>query len=233
MVNTSKYQDFDHDAFARSKGRGDFWGQIRRTVNGKSVSEEQIDLIVSAITIGLNLKGKDIVLDVACGNGALSARLFRKCRELHGVDLSEYLISVAQEHFQSPPQYTFTHGDAVCFLRETNDPEKFTKAVCYGSFSYLDETAASEALTLLYERFEGVQRVFIGNLPDLDLSERFFTVSTPPKVDLKKNTTSIGIWRTKDEFRALAEAAGWKADFKTMEGEFYASGYRYDVVLVR
>src|ERR1700730_11993251 len=62
----------DHDTHARSVAADAYWKQIRRTVNGEPVDEAQIGLIVNAITDALSLRRDDLVLDLACGNGALS-----------------------------------------------------------------------------------------------------------------------------------------------------------------
>src|SRR5579863_3993990 len=69
----------NYDAHARTVAPNGYWQQVRRTVNGKPISETQIMLIVKAITIGLSLNTADIVLDLACGNGALSSYLFDEC----------------------------------------------------------------------------------------------------------------------------------------------------------
>ena len=100
MLNDKKkYSKFDHDKYAKTRAPDDFWGQVRRTVQGVPVSEDQIKLIVSAISSALNMKSADTLLDLACGNGALSYLLFDYCAEYLGVDLSEYLISIAKENF--------------------------------------------------------------------------------------------------------------------------------------
>lgn len=231
-INRS-YIDFDHDEFARSRPRDDFFGQIRRTVNGKPVSEDQMELIEKTIATNLSLRPRDRVLDLACGNGALSCRLFGLCEELHGVDLSEFLISVAQEFFETGPKYTFSQHDMVDFLLNTQTPTRYNKALCYGSFSYLSESAAKQALSLLYSRFTNIERVYVGNLPDYDRRHMFFTQNMPSEVDLRSHTTAIGIWRSEPDFRALAIDCGWTPTIYRMEHEFYASQYRYDALLER
>lgn len=230
---SSDYRNFDHDTFARGKGSLDFWGQIRRSVNGKPVSEKQIGLIVKTITNALELKKTDGLLDLACGNGALSARLFESCKALHGVDLSGFLITVAKENFEKTPEYSFSEGDLVSFLEEDVSPFKYTKALCYGSFSYLSAIAASKALCLLASRYHNIERIFIGNLPDINLRNKFFTKSTPPEKYLKEHTTAIGIWRSEDEFVQIAKDAGWQAKISRMESAFYSADYRFDAVLER
>lgn len=81
---------------------GDFWRQIKRTVNGEPVSDEQISMIVSAIRDALAFSPEDQLLDLACGNGALSQYFFDECENFLGVDVSEILIDVAKRYFEQP-----------------------------------------------------------------------------------------------------------------------------------
>lgn len=233
MTEKPPYSNFDHDKFARSQQPKDFWSQIRRTVNGKPVSENQIATIVGKIVNSLYLSKSDNLLDLACGNGALSSRLFDYCSKVHGVDLSEYLIEVANENFQRPGTITFTACDAKNFL--VNDPHaaQYTKVLCYGSFSYFSATSAEAILKILCEKYVNVSHVFIGNLPDYDKRNKYFTHSTPSEHQLTQHTTSIGIWRTRSAFEKLATNAGWRASISEMPKDFYGAGYRYDVTLER
>lgn len=227
------YETFDHDAYARTRARDDYWGQVRRTVRGTPVSDEQIGLIVDAIKTALALQASDVVLDLACGNGALSSRLFDSCASLLGVDASEFLISIAKEQFESAPRFRFERGDAVAYLHTEADPQRFSKALCYGSFSYFAAPAGREALELLRRRFSHVQSVFIGNLPDRERVSAFYTDGMPMAEELADHQSAIGIWRTRDEFARLADDAGWDSQIRVMPTGFWAAHYRYDVLLTR
>jgi len=66
----------NYDAHARSVPADAYWAQVRRTINGEPIDGAQIALIVKAITAGLSLKQGDSVVDLGCGNGALSSYLF-------------------------------------------------------------------------------------------------------------------------------------------------------------
>ena len=55
----------------------DFWGQVMRTVNGKPVGEEQIQMIIDSVISTLEITESDVLLDLCCGNGALTDRLFK------------------------------------------------------------------------------------------------------------------------------------------------------------
>lgn len=211
---------------------GDFWRQIKRTVNGEPVSEEQIAMIVQAIDEALLLGPDDRLLDLACGNGALSQYFFGKCEDFLGVDISAVLIEVAQRYFERPGR-KFLLSDVADYILNECQPEHFTKVLCYGSFSYFTEESARLVLTRLSNDFCNVQRVFIGNLPDLRLQHLFYRDGRDHGLELKSADSLIGIWRSEEEFRQLAADCGWQAHISRMPQAFYASHYRYDVLLTR
>jgi SAM-dependent methyltransferase len=227
------YRIFDHDAHARSVPPDDFWGQIRRTVGGRPVADEQIGLIVEAIVSGLQLGTDDRLLDLACGNGALSARVGQACGSLLGVDSSEYLIEVARKNFERPPGMRFERADAAEYAASEQHPEDFTKALCYGSFSYFPEDTAVAVLEALRSRFIRVSRVLVGNLPDRDRMGLFYSGRAPALGETSDPQSQIGVWRSRQEFAALAARCGWNATFREMPPAFYAAHYRYDAVLTR
>ena len=211
----------------------DFWGQVKRTVGGQPVTQAQIDLIVAAVKQNLQLHPDDLLLDICCGNGALTTYFFSACRGGVGVDFSEFLIEVARKHFAKREEERFVLGDVVEFARREAAPERITKAMCYGSFQYLPHAAAAELLQLLQQRFVGLQRLLIGNIPDRDrLHDYYREKDYVPGIE-NSPSTPIGIWRSEDEFRALAAAAGWQCTFSRMPADYYAAHYRYDAVLTR
>ncbi|MDG2113706.1 MAG: hypothetical protein P8N02_13955, partial [Actinomycetota bacterium] len=65
-----------HKVYPQQFDRNDFWSQIKRTVNGEPVSEEDIGMIVDQVTGQLQLASADHLLDLGCGNAALAARMF-------------------------------------------------------------------------------------------------------------------------------------------------------------
>jgi SAM-dependent methyltransferase len=212
--------------------REDFWGQVKRTVNGKPVSQDQIDMIVDAVKTGLELEKDDVLLDLCCGNGALSRLLFESCAGGVGVDYSEVLISVAKEYFEASPREVYVLQDAVEFLSEMSDPGRYTKAVCYGSIQYLPRHQADELLRLLRERCTGIRALYIGNVPDKAHIDSFFRPEEYREGMENDPCSMIGIMRTQEEFSRLAASCGWKASFHSMPRNFFAAHYRYDVLMV-
>jgi len=223
----------NYDAHARSVAADAYWKQVRRTVGGEPIAEAQIALIVNAVVAGLSLAPTDVVLDLACGNGALSSYLFDKCAGLVGIDISPYLIEIARKDFAQPPNYRFYAQDAASYLMHERDTSIFTKALIYGAFQYFSRDDAIIILKALGERWSGVTTVFIGNLPNRRHADRFFGERRPTEADLNDHEARIGIWYRPEEFEALAQAAGWRASCSSMPADFDASTYRFDVTLVR
>ena len=225
------YPKSDYKEYPKTLDPDDLWGQVRRTVNGKPVSEAQIALIVAAIRDGLQFSKEDIVLDLACGNGALSSYFFADCCSLHGVDFSPYLIEVATKRFQVPGKSTFMVDDAVHYVQKEPDADRFTKALCYGSFAFFTEADAQQVLRGLRNRFVNVTRLFIGNVPDRDRAHLFYPPGTDYTSELKDHAAQIGIWRSKAEFHALAAEEGWELTPSLTPPEYYAAHYRFDALL--
>lgn len=211
----------------------DYWGQVKRTVNGKPVSPEQIGLIVDSITDGLQLGSDDVLLDLCCGNGALTSHLFARCAGGLGVDYSKFLIDVANSRFSRNASERYVLADALDFVQNGQDPGNFTKALCYGAFPYFGPDAARSMLRGLNLRFERVTHLYLGQLPDKSRIGRFFTDRDPLPGEADDPGSLLGLWRTPEELTALAEEAGWTAQPIHQPDRFFASHYRFDALLTR
>lgn len=224
--------EVDFKDYPKTVAPQDFWRQVKRTVHGQPVGDDQIAMIVEAVGRALEFQPQDILLDLACGNGALSHFFFGQCQEFLGVDYSEVLIDIARANFERLG-CRFMLDDVAAYVCQEQNPERFTKVLCYGSFSFFTEKTARLVLRRLNASFQQVERVFIGNLPDLSRHMDFYTDGHDHGHELKNSESKIGIWRSEEEFRVLAADTGWKAAFFRMAPSFYAAHYRYDVLLTR
>ncbi|MGE4192818.1 MAG: class I SAM-dependent methyltransferase [Pseudodesulfovibrio sp.] len=222
-----------YDEVVRRCEPDDFWGQVMRSMGGNRFPEERVEMIVSAIIEGLDLREDDYLLDLCCGNGALSTRVFARCRGGYGVDFSGELIRVARENFEDSPRETYQLGDVVEYLGLEPRPERFTKVVCYGSFQCLAQDDARRFLADINRRFVGVSRIFLGNMPDLDRLDDYPAGKRHSKGCEREHNSMFGVWRTKDEIVELAREAGWSAEVSTMPSSFPAATFRFDAVLTR
>ena len=234
MTKESWPKDFIHKEHPKSCAEDDYWGQVSRTVSGRPVGQEQIDMIVAAVCDGLRLDPRhDVLLDLGAGNGALASRFFRSCRSYLGIDFSAHLLKIARKDFERQPNFRFVEADMLHYVESEPQPESFTKALCYGAFSYLSQADAQRMLLLLYHRFHNIESIYVGNLPDKDRSRLFYTDGRDLERLLDDCSTPIGVWRSKHDFEGLAVSAGWQTSFHQMPQSFYSAHYRYDAVLRR
>jgi cyclopropane fatty-acyl-phospholipid synthase-like methyltransferase len=223
----------DYNRHVADSAPDDFWGQVKRHVFGRPVGADQIELIVDAATRALSLEADDVLLDLGCGNGALAHHLFGACSEYFGVDISTALVTVANANFAAGPHFAFTVDDVADYVSREARPERFTKVMCYGTFPYLVQESATHVLQTLATRFPNVRRVFLGNLPDLERVNAFYPGVSALHPALGNPLSEIGIWRTPDVFKQLAEETGWSVELTNMPSSFYAAHYRYDATLSR
>lgn len=232
MNDRMEYPKSDYKEYPKTLPPDNLWGQVRRTIYGKPVPDEQIQMIVDSMRDGLLLSGGDRLLELGCGNGALSRYLFDGCVEFVGVDFSDYLISVAQRNFEAPGR-RFIADDAIHFLRREIHPERFSKALCYAMLSYLSDAQTGAVLSELAMRFTGIATLFLGNLPDREHAHRFFPEGKDFSAELDDPASQIGQWRSPEQLEALAAQAGWRTRIERMPSNFYQAHYRYNAVLER
>lgn len=209
--------------------RHDYWGQVRRTLGGKPVPDAQIDLIVDTMAHNLDLRSEDRLLDLCCGNGALSVRWFERCAGGLGVDFSPPLIEVASEDFAQPPQWDFLLADVVEFAQNSSAHGVFNKAIVYGSVQYLTRVQLLRLLCGVRLGHPEVVRFVLGNVPDRDREPVFR--GGRPEQPLDDPDSAIGVWWRADDLGQLAAEAGWALEVARMPEAFYARHYRFDAIL--
>ena len=208
----------------------DFFGQVKRTVNGKPITNKEIKMIVTAIKNGLKLKKEDVLFDLGCGNGALSVQLFLIYRTYLGIDFSQYLIEIAKKNFEKE-KFKFEHGEANEYLENSSINKLFTKGLCYGVFTYFEKEKLKIYSKKIREKFPLLKTLYLGNLADKDRAANFYYKHIDYSNLLDDNQSSIGIWRNKTEIIELCNKTGWKVNFHYMPKEFYSAHYRFDAIL--
>lgn len=222
-----------HEIHAQNCDETDFWGQIKRTVGGKPISQDQIDMIVAEMSSKLELESSDRLLDICCGNGALSHYFFDQCQGGLGVDYSPTLIERAKKYFDESPDTEYMALDALKAVDGRLDLSGFTKGLIYGSINYFSGEDVGLLLSMIHKNAPDLRRLVIGNVANLDKLHDFFTPDRyTPGVETDPNAP-IGLWWSSTQFSDLAHASGWKASFSNMPDGFYAAHYRFDVTLER
>lgn len=78
--------------------------------------------LTSKVTEWLNPQSSDVILDVGCGHGILSAEIKQRCSRVTGFDASRNLIEAAQKAYHSVPDLTW-HVEDCRFLEDSEKLE--------------------------------------------------------------------------------------------------------------
>ena len=143
------------------------------------------------------------------------------------------MIEVAKKNFQAKPNIEYRLSDALKFTKNEKCPQKFNKSVCYSSFHYFTDEVAEKILKNLYDRFTKLETMFIGNLPDRELADKFFYEHIDYSKLLDDNTAPLGKWHSQSGLLDIISRTGWQAEILKMPEGFYAAHYRFDVKLTR
>ncbi|KJE35266.1 hypothetical protein UF64_11550 [Thalassospira sp. HJ] len=222
-----------YELHAASCNEDDFWGQVKRTVNGKPISEENIALIVEQSRNLLQLQRSDHVLDLCCGNGALTHRVFEDVEDVIGIDVSPSLIATAQKFFGSDKRIEYVVDDVLHGVKALAPDRAPSKAYMYGSLQYLPQGKVVELFKFLFDRFPELTRFMVGNVPDRQKKDAFYNSKSLSPDAGNDPASPIGVWYSKAELFEIASQCGWDVEFHQMPDGHHAHHYRYDAVLVR
>lgn len=207
--------------------------QVGRISKGKIVDEATFEKIIVSIYSYLKPQPSDIVVDVCCGNGLITERLAKDCKQVFGIDQSEILIKNAKGNPHAKAVYFV--GDASHMSKIIN--EKPNKILLYFSFQYFDtykkgESVVAEMVNLLTP--DG--QIFIGDIPDEERKNVFYN-SFKKKIlliiDNLRGTNSMGKFWHKNELNAICARLGVKGQYFQQPSELPFSHYRFDFLITK
>lgn len=204
--------------------------QVSKTVDGREVSDEQIDLIIDAIASTLNLKPTDIVIDLCCGNGLLTKKISTMVCEMFAVGYSINLISVAK-NCNRAHNITYFHANVLAL--ETSFFQGREKIYMYEGLQYI----SPESLYSLLSKLQVTGRkpkIFLGGIPDRQKLKKYY--DTPDKYTYylqceQEGRPHMGRWWFKDEIAAIASEKGFRTTHLAQAPSLYTSYYRFDCLL--
>ena len=113
--------------------------QNAHTVNGKPISKDLFNIIISDIGNNLKLNNDDNLLDLCCGNGVITYEISKKVKSTIGIDSSKIYLENANVYKKSD-SIKYVEMDILDIV--TNDKifsQKFTKVLINGSISYFNK----------------------------------------------------------------------------------------------
>jgi len=205
--------------------------QVGKTVNGAPISGEQFRALVRDVQQKLDLVAADVVLDLCCGNGAVTFELAKACSAVVGVDFSAPLIEVARERFQSG-RIEYVLAD-VCDLPAAVKQRPFSKVCMYEGLQHLSPGQADLFLRGLRDLPAPRPTLLLASVPDASRIWNFY--DTPQRrADyerrLQAGTEAIGQWWDKDALAALLRSHAYESSFLEQHPLSHGAHYRFDVL---
>ncbi|HED33218.1 MAG TPA: class I SAM-dependent methyltransferase [Gammaproteobacteria bacterium] len=217
-----------------NKDRSDFLWQVGKTVDGVSVPDEQIDLIIENIASKLQLGIKDIVLDIGCANGLLTKKIAGYVTKVTGLELTSELYEVACE-YNSHGNIKYINANILDYeIGEGND--KFTKVYLYEVMQHLSYQEADMLFKKLGDITADDVSIFIGGVLDVEKKWNFFDTFERRSryfTGLLSESDPFGSWYHKDYFNCLALRHNFDSECVSQKNRLYTSHYRFDCVLTR
>jgi len=187
----------------------------------------------------LELTGREIVLDICCGNGLLTKIVSKRCKSIHGIDFSAILIDAANKESQTPNTKYYLH-DALD-LSSLFSKGYFDKCYCEGSLQYFNFENGKRLLEQLSIVTKDNGKIFIGNIPDRLRRSNFYD-SVRKRVEFQTSRAirmltgrngedRLGWWWRPDQLREYCAAFGLDCEILAQDSSMPCHHYRFDALI--
>ncbi len=197
------------------------------------------DQIAEDIKEKLRFEKNDVVLDVCCGNVALTKRIAPLCKKIHGVDFSATLLKTAEKIIiEEGISNLETHLSDAMKIDELFPAGTFDKAYCYFSFQYF----SPEKRELLLEKLLRVTKpggiIFIGDIPDktrmwsfYETKFKFYRERISHILKGKEGECDLGWWVYPQEIQAWGAKHKLNVSILKQSEKLPHAHYRFDVLI--
>lgn len=210
-----------------------FW-QVGKTINGKPVGTEQLNLIIDSIHSALDLNSQDIILDIGCGNGLVTRKLAEQVKNIIGIERNKALFAEALRHKSGLNQH-YVNSDVLSYKAENIVANKL---YLYEVIQHISHQQIVSFLTHLSSVLvDAGQKIFIGGVPDEERKWSFY--DSPERREglfrslTDKGADPIGFWFHREEFYFLAKQLGMTAEIIEQPAALYTSHYRFNCLLIK
>lgn len=203
--------------------------QVGWTVNGQPISDTAVEQMVGDIVAALRLNEDDALLDLCCGNGLLTSRAARWCRQATGVDFSMPLIRIARERF-SAANIEYVVAD-VRALPASVTARSYSKIVMYGALQHLSTADLDLVLGQLQGSKVRAALLFVGAIPDRDRLWCFYDTAQRRREYARRvqdGTEAIGHWWTRPDMSDIGRRFGYRVDILPQTPTLPTAHYRFD-----
>ena len=173
------------------------------------------------------------MVDIFCGNAALTSLLETKVNIIIGHDPSSFRIYVVNSDFSSNKlKFNLSfQEEEISFIDKSN--KNINKILFNRSFSCSKFTEFLNVFKKLYSFLPIDARVFIDNISNIKFRTDSFTSFTNSQVPpARSHYSSIGVWYSPLELKSVSPPIGMQALITFMLPFFYFSNSRFDYTLI-
>jgi cyclopropane fatty-acyl-phospholipid synthase-like methyltransferase len=211
--------------------------QVMRTVNKKPVEDDVFLRTVDFVEKQMGLNGKSDLLELCCGNGAMTIPLAHRVNSVLAVDFSEPLIHRLQERSRKEDLFNIKTLTMNVADLSTDILTPFSHILLYYAFQYFEESDAVYLFEKAHSWLLPGGIFYIGEIPD---REKLWTFANTPEYEksyfdlLKNGKPAIGTWYEKTFLHKLADWAHFsRCEIIKQPSWQINSGYRFDIKLVK
>lgn len=213
--------------------RTDFLRQVGKTFEGKPITQNTIDVIVSNIQRQLKLTSGDVMLDLCCGNGLLTKEIGKYCKSIFSLDYSNQLIQIAQK-YHAASNIAYCNASVLEIESEVSNGQRFNKVYMYEALQHF---TSEEFVTLLHKLTPLLDQnaiLFFASVPD---EERLWNFYNTPELkqyyfeQKSKGNLLLGTWWKKQNILQIARDLGFECEIQYQQENLYTAHYRFDFLL--
>lgn len=211
--------------------------QVGKTVGGVQISQEQFDAILDDIDRHLNISSDDVVLDLCCGNGFITNKIAKKCKEVVGIDFSKVLIEEARK-ITREPNVKYIVIDAREIRSLTKDyGNYFTKVLWYEALAFFNEDDLYEILDSIKILTREKPLILVGSVLDHSRKWNFFNTFKRKmtyifKIVLLGQKVGLGKWWKREQIENVCNKLGFMCEFHYQNDILHTAHYRIDVKIM-
>lgn len=204
--------------------------QVGKTLNGKPLPEDQVQLIAQNAAKALQLASQDFLIDLCCGNGLITERIAPLVDRARAVDFSEGLIEVAKANSHAT-NIEYEYGDILNLGTRYFSGRK--KILMNESLQHFIPSDLGVLLDQMIHLDVG-SLIYFGGIPDQEKLEVYY--DTPEKMAFyemreREGRPHSGKWWLRADILKIAIDLGFKATIVPQNPAMVTSYYRFDVLL--
>lgn len=216
-----------------SSAEEDLFFQVGKTIDKLPISNDIFVSMIENISVALQLKKTDILLEMCCGNGLLTKPLSRICKEVYAFDFMPHLIETARK-FKQNDNIVYKTGNAKLdffkLFSLQNQPNKFLMNDSLGYFTPIELKTILRLIISKTNHFS----FYITGIPSDELKWNFYNTPERKEVYLQnvqnndESNNGMGRWWKNDEFIGIADDFKLEVSLKNQPETI--SNYRINVL---